>query len=174
MGTPEEELAAMKLQVEEFKAKGAEVEALNARVSALAAENAKMAEESKKKDLDMAMTQSLAEFPEAKEMKEFIRGSTPDEIKASAKAMHEKISANRKSFYEKHNIKPSDDLNAWGGVPGSTPPEFMIDPNRAEKIKAVRDSNMPKRMKIAEMMKMKIEDLHKNFAVGARRALGLR
>lgn len=174
MPTPEETIALLEKQLEEHKAKGADYEALQSKVNSLSEQNAKIIEDGKKKDLDIARTQALSEFPAAKGMPELILGNTPEEIKASAKSLHEKLSARDKALMEKHGVKESAGLDAWSGVPGSTPPEFMMDPNRQEQYAKLRAEKIPTRMKIAGMMKMKMEDLHKNFTIAARRALGVR
>lgn len=174
MPTPEEQIATLTKQVEEFKAKGAQTDALEAQVKSMTDQLTQLKEVNQRQTMDLAKTQALSEFPKAAEMSEFIKGGTPEEIKASAKAIHEKILERDKKLFEKHNIKPESEIDAWGKVPGSVPPELIIPNDRQTQYEKVRASQMPVRFKTAELMKMHLEDLHKKFVLGARALLGVR
>lgn len=172
--TIEEELALAKTKLAEFEAKGVKTDALESQIKGLNEQLSAMQTANKAKELDLAKREALIEFPGAKDFADLIRGGTPEEIKAAAKAAHERVLERDKKFKETHNIKDEDPLNSWKNVPGSVPPELMIANDRQEQYAKIRASNMPKHQKIVTMMGMKIEDLYKRHVIDVRTRLGIR
>lgn len=174
MPTPEEEIANLNKQIEEFKAKGVAADGLNLKVKSLEEQLSTMAESTKAEKLELAKAQALLEFPASAGMKDLIKGATPEEIKANAKALHDTLTARDAEFIKKHNIKADANLQDWSGVPGSVPAEFAIASDRDAQYAEVRKSQIPMRIKLQRLMGMHFEDLHKRTVIGARRALGIR
>lgn len=173
MATPEELIAAQQKEIEDLKSKAGRFDALEAENRKLAEGQAKIEADNAKRELDLAKREALIEFPAAKEFEGMVSGANAAEIKANAKALHEKIVARDTEFKKKHGVKDNG-LEDWKGVPGSVPPELLLASDRAQQYQKVRESNMPKRNKVALMMGMKIEDLYKKHVLDARQKLGIR
>lgn len=174
MPTPEEELAAARVKLQEYEQKGVSTTALEGQIKSLNEQISNMQIANKAKELDLAKREALMEFPGAKDFGDLIRGNTPEEIKAAAKAAHDKVIERDRKFKEAHGIKDEDPIDKWKGVPSSVPPELLIASDRNEQYQKVRASQMPRHQKIVLMMGMKIEDLYKRHYLDARQKLGIR
>ena len=173
--TPEE-IAALQKRNEELeaaaKANASSSGSIQEKLAALEKENKERAERETALRLDLAKRDTLTKYGNLKGMEALVRGATPEEVEANAKALSEAVAAREAEF--KKNIPPANPREQWDGVPRSVQNSLAISKDRQDEYAAVRaDKAISKTAKLTKLMQMHIRDQSEKMVKGARLALGI-
>ena len=169
--TPEE-ITALQKENEALKVKANEAGNATERLAALEKSNKEVADRNAALTLDLAKRDTLAKYPNLKGMESHVKGGTPDEFEATAKALSEAMAARETEI--KKSLPAPNPADQWAGIPRSVNNSFALPKDRQDEYAAVRaDKALPPMAKLTKLMQMHLVDQSRNMITGTKRALGI-
>lgn len=167
--TPEEQIAKLTAELETAKANGVKVGALESQLAEMKKaneESQKFIVEARVKD---ARNEAIAKYPQLKDFEDQLTG-TPEEIRARAEAMGPKLKMKAEEIAKREaELKQQQ----WNQLPGNSTSSLAISKDRRDEYDSVWKSTLPKMMKVAKVMAMKVMDLRNKNVKAQRESLGI-